>query len=232
MLFRSVDDNTESYSVSQDPSTTRSTMPDKPPRRDVQRNLAALLESAKAVFGELGVDAPAKDVTDRAGVGVGTLYRHFPKRSDLIVAVLRNELDECVSLADELAGSAADPIDALRRWIDRFLELVATKQGLADALHSSDPAYEGLPGAIISGLEPALDRLLDRGQAAGSVREDVTARELLVAVAMIAHEIPGDDWPSTRRLVALILGGVLIDGDRPDTRSSRPATLNPPRTAA
>src|ERR1700753_1529626 len=105
-----------------------------PQRADAQRNVVALVEAAKAVFADSGVDAPAKEITDRAGVGVGTLYRHFPRRSDLIVAVLQRELDECVEAAQELARTL-DPWTALVAWLDRFTALVGTKRGLAAALH-------------------------------------------------------------------------------------------------
>src|SRR5215831_14765091 len=89
------------------------------PRTDVQRNLAALLRAAKIVFATSGVSAPAKEISDRAGVGVGTLYRHFPRRSDLIVAVLQHEIDECVEAGREL-GTTLSPWEALMGWIERF----------------------------------------------------------------------------------------------------------------
>jgi AcrR family transcriptional regulator len=122
-------------------------------RADAVRNVVALVEAAKTVFGGSGVDAPAKEITDLAGVGVGTLYRHFPHRSDLIVAVLQHEIDQCIQAADEL-GTTLDPWDALIAWIGRFTDFVGTKRGLASALHSGDPAYEGLPQRLLDRLEP------------------------------------------------------------------------------
>src|SRR5450631_2085821 len=97
-------------------STGRSVEPSRRQRADAMRNVVALVEAAKTVFGGSGVDAPAKEITDLAGVGVGTLYRHFPHRSDLIVAVLQHEIDQCIQAADEL-GTTLDPWDALITWI-------------------------------------------------------------------------------------------------------------------
>src|ERR1700761_1493809 len=114
-------------------------------RADARRNAVALLEAAKAVFAVSGVDAPAKEITDRAGVGVGPLYRHFPQRSDLIAAVLQHEIDACAAAGPALSA-ALPPGAALVSWLGRLTEFVGTKRGLAGALHSGDPAYDALPG--------------------------------------------------------------------------------------
>ena len=90
-------------------------------RSDAKRNVVALVEAAKTVFAGSGVDAPAKEITDLAGVGVGTLYRHFPRRSDLIVAVLQHEIDECIEAA-EVLGTTRGPWEALMGWIERFTD--------------------------------------------------------------------------------------------------------------
>lgn len=177
------------------------------PRRDVQRNLAALLDAAKVVFASSGVDAPAKQITDLAGVGVGTLYRHFPRRSDLIVAVLRREIEACVR-ATERFGSTREPRAALQASVARFVELVRTKQGLADALHSTDPAYRGLPEALLDDLEPAVERVLERGRAEGSIGSKVRAREVLLGVALLCQPVPGEDDDLAQRLVQIFIDGV------------------------
>lgn len=183
------------------------------PRRDAQRNLASLLAAAKAVFASSGVDAPAKEITDRAGVGVGTLYRHFPKRSDLIAAVLQQEVDACVVAASGRSGSP-EPFAALTEWIDVYVDFVATKQGLAAALHSPDPAYEGLMDALIRPLAEAADGMLDRARGDGSVRSELTGRELLVGIALLCQGVPGEPREFNRRLVA-----VFVDGLRADPRA-------------
>ncbi|MFC7674357.1 TetR/AcrR family transcriptional regulator [Mycolicibacterium sp. GCM10028919] len=174
---------------------------------DAQRNLTALLDAAKTVFATAGVSAPAKSITDVAGVGVGTLYRHFPKRSDLIVAVLRQEVDDCIAAAHSL-GETLEPFDALCAWVERFTTFVGTKQGLAEALHSTDPAYEGLPSSLLESLEPALGGILDRGAASGAVRPDVTSREILVSVALLCQPVPGEDDSFNERVVRLFVEGL------------------------
>jgi AcrR family transcriptional regulator len=185
---------------------------DRAPRRlraDAQRNVDALLVAAKVVFAESGVDAPAKEITDLAGVGVGTLYRHFPLRSDLIIAVLQHELDACIALAARLSSDHA-PTEALSIWLLRYTELVATKIGLAAALHSGDPAYDGLPAYIIQRLEPALESLLDAAAEAGQIRRDTVANDLLRAVAQLCLPGPGTGLAYSQRMVALLIDGLRV----------------------
>jgi len=104
----------------------------RPLRADAQRNIDALLDAAKAAFGTSGVDAPAKEIAALAGVGVGTLYRHFPKRSDLVKAVFQHEVDACADAAPALAGKH-EPVVALEKWLHRYTEFLETKRGLASA---------------------------------------------------------------------------------------------------
>src|ERR1700744_4530954 len=127
---------------------------DGPVRADARRSLAALLEAARDVFTASGVDAPVRIIAQKAGVGVGTVYRHFPERSDLIVAVLRNEVDACADAASRLSARYA-PGEALDRWLKRFIDFVATKRGLSTALHSGDPAYQSLPNYLLDRMTPA-----------------------------------------------------------------------------
>lgn len=176
-------------------------------RSDAHRNLTALLSAAKDVFASDGVDAPAKQITDRAGVGVGTLYRHFPRRSDLIAAVLQQEIDACIDAAGELGG-ARDPGEAVEAWIDRYSALVATKQGLAGALHSGDPAYEGLTERLAGQLEAPLQALLDRAEEAGALRTGVTAREVITGVSLLWHPVPGRPPTFNDALVRIFVAGL------------------------
>ena len=183
---------------------------DAKPRRkraDARQNLAALIEAAKAVFVESGVDAPVRSIAERAGVGVGTVYRHFPLRSDLISAVFRQEIDACVAAA---AGIEAEypPGEALDRWIMRYTQFVATKRGLAAALHSGDQAYEPLAHYFSTHLAPTLQRLLAAAKRSGDVVQDVDAAEFLGAVANLCHadERTGSGRPE--RMVRLLLAGL------------------------
>ena len=185
-------------------------------RADAQRNTGSLLESAKAVFATSGVDAPAKEIADLAGVGVGTLYRHFPRRSDLVVAVLQREIDACADAGPALSA-AHEPATALAQWLHRYTDFVATKRGLATALHSGDPAFDALPGYFWERLGPVLDGLLDAATATGEIRADISARDLLTAVALLCHPAPDAELAYSQRMVAL-----LIDGLRCDAEKQRP----------
>lgn len=174
-------------------------------RADARRNLDALVDAAREVFADQGVDAPAKVVADRAGVGVGTLYRHFPQRSDLVVAVFRQAVEECADAADELRAAHA-PDEALALWLRRFTGFVATKRGLAAALQSGDPAFEGLHPWFIGRLGGALTELLDAASAAGSIRNDLDAGQLLRAVADLCHGAPTTE--QSQHLVGLLVDGL------------------------
>jgi AcrR family transcriptional regulator len=165
------------------------------------------VEAAKTVFARSGVDAPAKEITDLAGVGVGTLYRHFPRRSDLIVAVLQHEIDGCVEAAEEL-GTALNPREALMAWIERFTDFVGTKRGLASALHSGDPAYDDLPQHLMDRLEPAFQTLLARAVDGGDARDDVTAREVLMTIALICQPIRGQRPSFNQRMTRVFMDGI------------------------
>jgi AcrR family transcriptional regulator len=181
--------------------------PSRRQRSDARRNVVALVEAAKTVFAGSGVDAPAKEITDLAGVGIGTLYRHFPRRSDLIIAVLQHEIDECVQAAEEL-GATLGPWEALVDWIERFTDFVGTKRGLASALHSGDPAYDDLPQHLLNRLEPALRTLLARAADGGYVRDDVTAREVLTTVALICQPVPGEQPGFNQRMTRVFTEGL------------------------
>lgn len=186
----------------------------KPARADARRNLDSLLRAAMEVFAESGVDAPVRDIAERAGVGVGTVYRHFPQRSDLIVAVLRTRMDECADAAAELSGEYA-PSEALSRWMRRFVDFLSTKRGFAGALHSGDPAYGGLKPYFAQRMEPALRGLLERASDAGVVRRGVNAQDLLSAVATLCHG-PGGEQPAyAREMVDLLVDGLKYGASSP-----------------
>lgn len=179
----------------------------RPLRADAQRNTDALLEAALAVFATSGVDAPVREIAAKAGVGIGTVYRHFPQRSDLIAAVFRHEVDACADAAPVLAAENA-PGEALALWMQRYADFIATKRGLATALHSGDPAYNTLPTYFDQRLRPALQALLDAATRAGEVRTDIEPDDLLRAVAslcMSAHDARTD---YVRRMVALLVDGL------------------------
>ena len=179
----------------------------RPVRADARRNVQALLKTAMTVFAASGVDAPMREIAGQAGVGVGTIYRHFPKRADLIVAVFRHEVDACAEAAPALAAEH-QPGEALTRWVDRYTNLIAAKRGLAAALHSGNPAYDVLPAYFEERLSPALDGLLNAATAAGHIRSEVDARELLWAVASLCAPTRTGDPTLARRMIGLVLDGL------------------------
>lgn len=183
----------------------------RPVRADAQRNIDALLGAALAVFATSGVEAPVRKIADEAGVGVGTLYRHFPQRSDLVVAVFRQQVDACADAAKVLAAEHA-PAEALALWVQRYAEFIATKRGLATALHSGDPAFAPLPAYFNKRLRPALEALLGTAAAAGEVRTDIAPDDLLWAISSLCMSDQGRQSDYTRRMVALLVDGLRITG--------------------
>lgn len=180
---------------------------DRRVRADARRNIDALLQSALAVFATSGVDAPVREIAEKAGVGVGTVYRHFPQRSDLIAAVFRREIDACADAAPVLAAEHG-PGEALARWMQRYAAFVATKRGLATALHSGNPAFDSLPGYFETRLRPALRTLLDAAAEAGEVRADVDPDDLLRAVSSLCMPAHADGPAHAWRMVALLVDGL------------------------
>jgi AcrR family transcriptional regulator len=186
----------------------------RPMRADARRNVDAVLRAAMTIFAEAGVDAPIRTIAAEAGVGVGTLYRHFPQRSDLIKAIIQREVDICVDAAATL-GATQEPGEALASWAQRLVDLVATKRGLGPALHSGDAAYQSLPNYVLGQLTPALRGLLDAAAAAGEVRADVDARELLLAALRLAAPASDGAPEEARRMVALLVDGLRFGAGRP-----------------
>ncbi|BDH03081.1 TetR/AcrR family transcriptional regulator [Streptomyces seoulensis] len=174
-------------------------------RADARRSIDTLLTAAAEVFAESGVDAPVRQITAKAGVGAGTLYRHFPQRSDLIAAVFRHEVDACADTAPALAAEH-EPVEALRLWLLRFTHFIATKRGLSAALHSGDPAYDSLPAYFQLRLLPALEGLLGTAAEAGRIRTDIDPEDLLRAVGNLTLPAQDDDGHTTRMLSLLIDG--------------------------
>lgn len=181
--------------------------PARPVRADARRNVDALLEAAKDVFAASGVDAPVREIAARAGVGVGTVYRHFAQRSDLVAAVFRREVDACAAAAPALA-SEHEPGVALERWLERYTRFIATKRGLAAALHSGDPAFDALPAYFQEHLGPALGSLLASAVAAGEVRTGVEPGDLLRAVGSLCHTADAGAEAQSQRMVALLVDGL------------------------
>jgi len=188
-------------------------------RADAQRKMASLLDAAMEVFAKSGVDAPVREIAERAGVGLGTVYRHFPQRSDLIVAVFQTQVDACADAASVLAGKYG-PDEALARWMQRYVDFITTKRGLASALHSGDPAYLALPDYFNKRLRPALQTLLEAAVTAKAVRRGIEADDLLRAVATLCRG-PRDEEPVyARKMVELLVDGLRYGANTPRNKSA------------
>lgn len=189
------------------------------PRADAQRNRERVLEAAKRVFSAGGADASLEAVARRAGVGIGTLYRHFPTREALYEAVYRREVEQLGELAEALKSEAA-PVEALRRWLRANVEFVATKKGMAAALALAAHKPSELMAFSYERLTKAVGALLERAVAAGELRADVSPEDLLRALIgmCLMHDQPG--WQAS----VLRLLDVLVDGLRvkPEAGKTKP----------
>jgi AcrR family transcriptional regulator len=184
------------------------------PRADALRNRERVLEAAKAVFSQGGPEASLEAVARRAGVGIGTLYRHFPTREALYEAVYRNEVDQLVELAKRLEADAP-PVEALRRWLRANVEFIATKKGMAAALAVTAHGSSDLAAYSIDRLTRAVGELLQRAAAAGEIRADIGPEDLLRALVGMcyAHDRPG--WQAkVLRLVDIFIDGLCRSPDR------------------
>lgn len=184
-------------------------------RADAVRNTEAVLEAAKEEFARSGVDAPMRDIAARAGVGVGTIYRNYPQRSDLIIAVFRRELEATAAEADRLAAECAPP-EALRRWAESLARFVATKRGFASALHSGDPAYQQLPTQFLGMLAPRVQRILDAGVREGTIRGGVSAEDLIHALSRLADDQAESAGGTGPRMTDVLLDGLTVSSQRND----------------
>jgi AcrR family transcriptional regulator len=179
-------------------------------RADARRNEKTLLEAAAAAFVADGVDVPVRDIAARAGVGVGTIYRHFPTRADLIVAVYRHQIEACAAAGPALLAASSTPHAALVQWIDLFVDFLVTKHGLAAALQSDDAAFQALHASFLDRLVPVCDRLLDAAVAAGEIRSDTKAYGLLRGVGNLCIGAGNDPRYDARRLVGLLIAGLRL----------------------
>ncbi|MEU6206571.1 TetR/AcrR family transcriptional regulator [Micromonospora musae] len=179
-------------------------------RADARRNQQRLLDAAAAAFITSGVDAPVRDIATKAGVGVGTIYRHFPTRADLIVAVYRHQVEACAEAGPTLLAESNTPHAALARWIDLFVDFLVTKHGLAEALQSDDAAFENLHAYFLDRLIPVCAQLLDAAATADEIVSDLDAHELLRGVGNLCIGAGNDSRYDARRLVALLIAGLRL----------------------
>jgi AcrR family transcriptional regulator len=179
-------------------------------RSDARRNEATLLDAAAAAFVESGVNVPVRQIAARAGVGVGTIYRHFPTRADLIVAVYRHQVEACAEAGPALLADAGTPHQALARWIDMFVDFLATKHGLAEVLRSDDAAFQTLHAYFIDRLVPVCGQILEAATTAGEIRSGLDPYELLRGVGNLCVGSGSDPRYDPRRLVDLLISGLRV----------------------
>jgi AcrR family transcriptional regulator len=181
---------------------------DKPLRKDAARNREKLLAAAVVLFAERGTEGSLEEVAKRAGVGIGTLYRHFPTRDALVEAAYRNEVAQLRAAADELL--AEQPADAaLEAWMARFVEYASAKRGMRDALHSIAGGGSDLFAETRGQVTEAVAVLLEAGAEAGTLRRDVEAEDVLRAMGAIWMVADGDDFSEqAMRILRLVLDGL------------------------
>jgi AcrR family transcriptional regulator len=181
----------------------------RPKRADAQRNEQTLLDAAAAVFVTAGVDAPVRQIAAEAGVGVGTIYRHFPTRADLVVAVYRHQVEACAAAGPALLAQRGSPGAALAEWADLFVDFLVTKHGLAASLYNDKAGFEALHAYFLERLVPVCAELLSASAHAGEIGSDIGPYELMRGMGNLC--IGGDSDPryDARRLVALLIAGLI-----------------------
>jgi AcrR family transcriptional regulator len=191
-------------------SSTNTKIASRKPRTDAQRNRERILEVAKGAFTRSGANASLDDIAKEAGIGAGTLYRHFPTRDALIEGVYRTEVEK-LAAAEKKFSESLPPIEALRAWMLLFVDHIAAKQIIAPALNT----LVGGPSKLFEGsraqVQAAINALVKRAIESGDMRRDLEPFDLLRALIGVSHVASGPDWQqSARRLV-----DILITGSRP-----------------
>ena len=183
-------------------------VPARSKRADAVRNQQTLLAAAAAVFVTSGVDAPIREIAARAGVGIGTIYRHFPTRADLVVAVYRHQVEACAEAGPTLLADADSPLSALRQWVDLFVGFLVTKHGLANAMQSDNSGFEALHSYFLDRLVPVCEQLLNAAVDADEIKPGTQAYELMRGIGNLCIGRDSDPRYDPRRLVELLLQGL------------------------
>lgn len=180
----------------------------RPKRADARRNEQALLAAAAAVFVRNGVQAPIREIAAEADVGTATIYRHFPGRADLIIAVYRYQVEGLADAGERLLATSPTPYAALEEWIDMFVDFLVTKQGLAAVLQSAEPCFDPLHSYFLDRLVPVCAQLVDTAAADGQLRRDVDAQELMRGVGGLCAGAGNGAHYDARKLVRTLIAGL------------------------
>jgi AcrR family transcriptional regulator len=185
----------------------RSQSKDRKPRTDAQRNRERILEAAKEAFSRSGANTSLDDIAKQAGVGAGTLYRHFPTREDLLEAVYRTEVEK-LAAAERKFSETLPPVEALRAWMLLFVDYIATKQIIAPALNALVGDPKKVFEASYAQIWEAIRALVKRAIKSGDIRKDLDPIDLLRALIGVANVSTSPDWQqSARRLVDILIAG-------------------------
>jgi AcrR family transcriptional regulator len=180
---------------------------DRKPRADAQRNRERILEVAKEEFTRSGANASLEEIAKKAGVGPGTLYRHFPTREELLVAVYRSEMEKLAAAERKFADTLSS-VEALRAWLLLFVDAVATKQIIAPVLNTLVGDPKKVFEASHAQMHEALRALVKRAIKSGDIRKDLDPIDLLRALVGVANVATSPDWQqSARRLVEILILG-------------------------
>ncbi|MFD4791086.1 TetR/AcrR family transcriptional regulator [Streptomyces sp. NPDC058459] len=180
----------------------------KSKRSDSLRNQQAVLTAAAEVFLTSGVDAPIRQIATRANVGMGTIYRHFPTRADLVTAVYYQQIEALAEAGPTLLARERTPFDALSQWIDLFVDFLVTKHGLADALQSDSDRFADLHAHFLDRLSPVTAELIDAAVEAGDIQPGTRPYELMRGIGNLCIGRGSDPRYDPRRLIALLLAGL------------------------
>lgn len=176
-------------------------------RVDAQRSADALIAAARELFALKGVEVTTREIAERAGVGMGTLFRRFPRRADLIGAVFAGELEDCAAAA-EVLSKTHPPFEALARWFQVYVQFIATKRGLAKAVSTDDPIYVGMAARFEQRLNPAACALYEAAVVAGEVRCGLDAAAVLSAVSTLCTSTFPGRPDHAGEMVALLIEGL------------------------
>ncbi|MFJ3909283.1 TetR family transcriptional regulator [Streptomyces sp. 2132.2] len=177
-------------------------------RKDARRNQQTLLDAAAAVFVTSGVEAPVRDIAAEAGVGMGTIYRHFPTRADLVIAVYRHQVEACAEAGPALLAAGPTPHAALGQWVRLFADFLVTKHGLAAAMQADNAGFEALHAYFLDRLLPVCTELLDAAVAAGEIGSDLTAYQLMRGIGNLCIGAETDSRYDARRMVDVLIAGL------------------------
>jgi len=180
------------------------------PRADALRNREHILAVAREAFAEDGASVTLDDIVRRSGLGVGTLYRHFPTRDALVEALYLSELEK-LTVAEKELGETLPPVDALRAWMLLFIDLMATKMTLREALGAMVGGTDELYATSSEIMRRAITSLVERAVAAKEIQVDFDPLDLLRAISGVANASPGPNWEeSVRRMVDVLIAGIRV----------------------